>query len=713
MKISVAGFLVFLGNHAMVSSTDSGGSGRTMGEVAGERTMGKVVKLLKEMMEKSKEEGEKERDLYAKFKCYCDDQEADKKENIKMTKEEIDMLKNDIEKTKAASSELSTECAELKHQITENEAARADATTLRDEAHETFLSEEEEMNGALGSMEGAIGALSALGFVQNPTGGPEHEKFMSKKSDLIKLKSSVEKAGVKKAMGAVSVWLTAKQKKTLDSFMLAPFSALSISKGGEIVDILKQMLETFKENIKNVQSGEKAAQEAHDKFMKIKEEEFDTMKAAYDEKQTTLGENEEELSSLTESLAAAEDTLASDIEFLAKLQEGCAKKAKEFNERNMLRANEEAAISQAIAILDSDAAFEAFGKVSATSTGATGLLLLQINAHNDVDSVESSRVKILQLVQKAARTQNSFKIAKVAALLEAGNPFDAVLKEIDKMIDILDEDQKVDDEQKDWCAKEMEETEEMKTTKEDKITDLKASIEELDDAINAPETGLLAQIEQTGEDIKANHASKAKETAEREEEKKMYHITIKNCVAAEDLLKQAIKALKRYYDQFDLLQEDPFEGAPDTWEGDSKDMAGQKESGAKVLDMLEFIVKETNKEEDEAHKEEEDAVKAFEKRMEELADELKQLEESLVELKETLAEKEKLLGETKENLARTESDLKAVTKYLAQITPGCDFIKEHYDTRKENRSNEKKALEEAKDLIKDTPAYKKAAEEKL
>merc|ERR1719428_1666898 len=635
-------------------------------------------------MEKSKEEGEKERDLYAKFKCYCDDQEADKKENIKMTKEEIDMLKNDIEKTKAASSELSTECAELKHQITENEAARADATTLRDEAHETFLSEEEEMNGALGSMEGAIGALSALGFVQNPTGGPEHEKFMSKKSDLIKLKSSVEKAGVKKAMGAVSVWLTAKQKKTLDSFMLAPFSALSISKGGEIVDILKQMLETFKENIKNVQSAEKAAQEAHDKFMKIKEEEFDTMKAAYDEKQTTLGENEEELSSLTESLAAAEDMLASDIEFLAKLQEGCAKKAKEFNERNMLRANEEAAISQAIAILD-----------------------------NDVDSVESSRVKILQLVQKAARTQNSFKIAKVAALLEAGNPFDAVLKEIDKMIDILDEDQKVDDEQKDWCAKEMEETEEMKTTKEDKITDLKASIEELEDAINAPETGLLARIEQTGEDIKANHASKAKETAEREEEKKMYHITVKNCVAAEDLLKQAIKALKRYYDQFDLLQEDPFEGAPDTWEGDSKDMAGQKESGAKVLDMLEFIVKETNKEEDEAHKEEEEAVKAFEKRMEELADELKQLEESLVELKETLAEKEKLLGETKENLARTESDLKAVTKYLAQITPGCDFIKEHYDTRKENRSNEKKALEEAKDLIKDTPAYKKAAEEKL
>merc|ERR1711862_286794 len=97
---------------------------------------------------------------------------------------------------------------------------------------------------------------------------------------------------------------------------------------------------------------------------------------------------------------------------------------------------------------------------------------------------------------------------------------------IDKMTKVLDEDQKVDDEQKDWCETEMDETKEMKETKEGKITDLKATITELDDAINAPETGLLAQIEQTGEDIKTNQESTAKETAEREEEKKVYARTV-------------------------------------------------------------------------------------------------------------------------------------------------------------------------------------------
>merc|ERR1719407_257132 len=103
------------------------------------------------------------------------------------------------------------------------------------------------------------------------------------------------------------------------------------------------------------------------------------MKSAYEKKQTKLGENEDELASLTEQLASTEEQLASDEEFLAKLQEKCAQKAKEFEERNLLRANEEAAISKAIAILDSDAAFEAFGKVKATSEGGTGPVLLQIS----------------------------------------------------------------------------------------------------------------------------------------------------------------------------------------------------------------------------------------------------------------------------------------------------------------------------------------------
>merc|ERR1739848_190228 len=170
-----------------------------------------------------------------------------------------------------------------------------------------------------------------------------------------------------------SVFLPQKDQHTLTSFLQAPFTGTYTSQSGEIVGILKNMRDTFKANLASAWSAEKAAVEAHEKFMKIKEDEYETMKAAYEEKQGKLGDNDDELGSLRETLEDVQAELANDEEFLAKLLVMCAKKAKEFEERKMLRANEEAAISQAIAILNSDAAFESFGKVKATKSGATGL----------------------------------------------------------------------------------------------------------------------------------------------------------------------------------------------------------------------------------------------------------------------------------------------------------------------------------------------------
>merc|ERR1719463_228147 len=127
--------------------------------------------------------------------------------------------------------------------------------------------------------------------------------------------------------------------------------------------------------------------------MKIKTDEFKTMQTAFEEKQSQLGDNDEELATEREMLEEMQAELASDEEFLAKLLVMCAKKAKEFEERKMMRANEEAAISKAIAILNSDAAFEAFGKVKATKSGATGASFLQIQQHNHQSALRVNVIK--------------------------------------------------------------------------------------------------------------------------------------------------------------------------------------------------------------------------------------------------------------------------------------------------------------------------------
>merc|ERR1719254_260652 len=127
--------------------------------------------------------------------------------------------------------------------------------------------------------------------------------------------------------------------------------------------------------------------------------------------------------------------------------------------------------------------------------------------------------------------------------------------------------------------------------------------------------------------------------------------------------------------------------------------------------MLEFILAETVKEENEAHKTEEEAQADYEDSMTKLKKEEAEAEKLLTELKETLAETEEKLLTAKEDLKTTTADKEAIEAYLLKIKPGCDFITENFKLREKNRATEKAALEKAVKLIKGTPAYKAAVAE--
>merc|ERR1719428_681945 len=218
---------------------------------------------------------------------------------------------NKIEEIQASSGALSTECAEYKQGMADNEQARKDAEEIRSKEKAEFESEQTDMVDGIAAIEAAIATLAEVGADQTVSTGADHERFMGKKS-LLNLKTSI-----KEAMAAASVLLTNKQKRSMESFLQAPFTGTYTAQSGEIVGILKNMGDTFKENLASIRAAEEKA--------------------------------------------TAE-------EFLEKLLAMCAIKAKEFEHRNMMRANEEAAISKAIAILNSDEAFEAFGKVKATKS---------------------------------------------------------------------------------------------------------------------------------------------------------------------------------------------------------------------------------------------------------------------------------------------------------------------------------------------------------
>jgi len=163
------------------------------------------------------------------------------------------------------------------------------------------------------------------------------------------------------------------------------------------------------------------------------------------------------LSAKKEQLTTAGESKASDEEFLEKLLNICSVKTKEYSERKAARANEDAAIAEAISILNSDEAFAAFGKTDATSTGGTGFIQLKsVQLHQPAHALSKQ-------VQAVLAMSNSARVKKIASMVQKGNPFEEVLEQIEKMLKVNVKEGKADQENLDFCNSE-------RTTNDDKLT---------------------------------------------------------------------------------------------------------------------------------------------------------------------------------------------------------------------------------------------------
>mmetsp|Transcript_35020 Transcript_35020/g.104048 ORF Transcript_35020/g.104048 Transcript_35020/m.104048 type:complete len:744 (-) Transcript_35020:72-2303(-) len=675
-----------------------------------DRTITQVVKLLQSMLDKSKQEADDERTLFAKFKCYCDKNDEEKTTSIADLTKEIGLLENEIESLQGVNGKLAIETAKLQQEMDANEAAQEEAVAMRKKAKEDFEATETDLEAAGEQMGLAIDTLSAIGADQSLQASAEHDKFLAgyKPSALVKLQATVQKALVD-----ANAFLTPEQRRKYESLLQVPFTGTYSAQSGGIVGILKSMKETFKSNLESAQAAEAAQVEAHEKFMETEQSTFKKLKESFDKKQGTMSGNDATLGTKTSSLGSAKQQLEDDEEFLAELTEMCKEKASDFEKRKMFAANEEAAISKAIAILNSDKAFEAFGKVGATKDGATGAAaFVQIRDHTAKRA--SDREELVQFLRHAAVVSKSDKVAKVASLVAKMNPFTVIINEINKMLTLIDKEAKADAENKAWCETEREDNGDNLDLKKGSITELKQRIDELDTDIDDPEVGLKVSIIAKETAISENYQQQQDETKTRREENQVYQENVGNCDEAATLLTEAIAVLQKYYAALDsqlsagesLLQKKS-PTPPDA----EFNMEGQSEKGGSAVAMLEFILSETQAEMKTAHDDESEAQQAYEDSMTTLTKDETDLQDALVNLQEDLAKaKEELLGKHSD-LKTTEKDKAAIEKYLLEIKPGCDFIAANFDMREQNRATETTALNTAETKIKGTPAYTKAAAE--
>jgi hypothetical protein len=757
-------------------------------------TITKVVKLLQEMLDKSKEDGTNDRTVYAKFKCYCDTTTEKKTKAIAETSAAIEAAEAQLEDLRAQNTKLSQEVAKLESDMAENKAAREEATALREKEKADFEKEEADLVTGIDQLDRAYNLLAAIGGDQTISGDTDSAQLMAggaseragfKGVDFLTKKSNVQKRNLgaldedmKAALRAASVFLSGEQRSKLHSFLQAPFTGNYNSQSGEIVGVIKNMKDTFEANLESTRQNEEKKQKEYDEMMEVKTAEYDEMEELFEAKKKEIGDNAAQISTISSEVETMEAELASDQEFLAALTERCSMKKKEFEKRNMLRAGEEAAIAEAISILNSDAAFDSFGKVDATSTGATGFIQLS-------ESEPQLRSKAAQELILASRKVHSVRVARIAMAISDGNPFKKVLEMINKTIGIIEAEEADDVEKKETCIEEQTTNEKNRDDKEKDIQTLESNIDALKVAIEGTEESISLATE----DLALNRDSQKSTTATRTSAHAVFTETLNNCMDAEKILAKAVEVLTKYYEflhshnaekSYDMkkgkdsgggnlerltgLSVEELETAcsekadcvgfnsagwlkssladPSEWydwdggdlyvkmlngvpayekptqllqtkqplegEPDSEFSSGQGESGNKAIDMLVFIAGETKAEKEQAISDEQASQMAFETEMQALTASETTLLENIDTYKLDLATQEKQLEETKEDMNTTVAEHAAIVKYLAEIEPGCEFIKANYDTRKQNREAEISALNEASKLLMGTPAYQAA-----
>merc|ERR1719326_2478199 len=126
--------------------------------------------------------------------------------------------------------------------------------------------------------------------------------------------------------------LTHKQRRLVASFLQQPtdyfdaaptFKQSYAPQSGEIFGILKQMKETFEQNLGDSQKEEMAAQKAYEELKATKEEQIKAANDAIDKKTQELADTDQKLADSKQDLEDTRGKLAADEEFLRMLKEKC------------------------------------------------------------------------------------------------------------------------------------------------------------------------------------------------------------------------------------------------------------------------------------------------------------------------------------------------------------------------------------------------------
>jgi len=646
--------------------------------------------MLQAMSKKVSDEGEKEKDLYEKFMCYCKTGGSDLSNSIAAAKTKLGDLASDIEAAEAKLDQTSASLEKAKADRAAGQKVMDEATALREKEAGIFAQFKADHLANLAALAKAIAAISsgmAGGFLQ--TGAADV---------LRKLVSSAHDD----------------DQQVLAAFLARPANDGSeyAASSGQINGILKTMHDEMTADLADATATENAAIAAYKGLMAARLKEKAALTAAIQAKLTKVGELKVSIAEMKNDAGDTAEALAADQKFLAELEKGCATKTGEWEARSKTRSDELVALADTIKILNDDDALELFKKTLPSASAS----LVQVQV-----STASQRLRALQAIRKGMQNLPSKDRAGLdlisLALHGKKAGFEQVIKMIDEMLVNLKKEQVDDDNKKAYCAAQFDSSDDQKKSLEREIGQLESSIASGNEAI----TTLTEEIAALIAGITALDKSVAEATANRRAEHDEFNELIASDSAAKEVLGMAKNRLQKFYNPklykttaapttaapwkpsdaafvqiSEHVQHKANPGpAPETWGAFAK----QSEANGGVVSMIQLLIGDLDKEMAEAEAEEKDAQADYETLMADSAEKRTADSKSLSEKQRAKADTEAAVEGHEDDKASASNSLAATNKYIGSLHTECDWLVKYFDVRQQARADEMDSLGNAKAVL--------------
>merc|ERR1719156_504413 len=460
------------------------------------------------------------------------------------------------------------------------------------------------------------------------------------------------------------------------------------SRSGQILGILKGMMDEFATSLADAQKAELEAIISFQKLKAAKTAEIAAATKMVKAAEKKLAELEAKMGQAKKDLDAAKEKLAADEASLAQVEKMCKLAEEEYAKRVPDRAEEVQAINEALKILTSADARDLFKDT---------ISLLQVDSNSDEKAVSSVVAKKRRAMQQAlwkvlrvARKNKDLVLASLAirANLDA---FTKVKAMMDKMLAELQAQQKAEYEKWELCKKNIDETEDKikaatwtKEDLEEKKLDLENTIETLKD-----------EIEKLKEEVAAMEVALKKAGEERKAENQLFQQSVSDQRATVQILYKVQKRLQMYYNKA-FVQTQTAAPPPE------KSFAGKYEKSggpAGAMGLLAIIIQDAEGVEAELVVDEQHSQKNYAAYAQDANDSIEAGRAAIAEKSQALAEAEAALSETEEALLANAAELAKLEELLNNFHLDCDYIIKYFDLRQTARKEEMDAIVEAKAIL--------------